>query len=90
MFDTLVVFLKEFYEKVKFEKYLQTTKKIDEKLPSMQREKKHTNKLCCLLLAGNHSKNLNSNAFDIVVTRPQGYKTFIVLNSTVHGISNAQ
>ena len=38
LFDTLLTFLKEFFEKVDFEKNQQTTKK-HEKLPSMQRVK---------------------------------------------------
>ena len=38
LFDILMVLLKEFFEKVDFEKNQQTTKK-SEKLPSMQRVK---------------------------------------------------
>ena len=38
LFDTLMVFLKEFFKKVDFEKNLHTTKK-HEKLPKMQRVK---------------------------------------------------
>ena len=37
LFDTLMVFLKEFFEKVDFEKKQQTTKKKREKFPSVQR-----------------------------------------------------
>ena len=37
LFDTLIVFLKEFFEKVDFEKSQQTTKKNSEKLPSIQK-----------------------------------------------------
>ena len=36
LFDTLKVFIKEFFEKVNFDESEQITKKI-EKLPSMQR-----------------------------------------------------
>ena len=39
LFDTLMVFLKEFFEKVDFEKNQQTTKK-HEKLPRRQRVKR--------------------------------------------------
>ena len=38
LFDTLMVFLKEFFEKVDFEKSQRTTKE-PEKLPRMQRDK---------------------------------------------------
>ena len=34
LFDTLMVFLKEFFEKVDFEKYLQTTKKNMKNYPA--------------------------------------------------------
>ena len=39
LFDTLMVFMKEFFEKADFEKNQQTTKK-HEKFPSMQKVKK--------------------------------------------------
>ena len=38
LFDTLIVFLKEFFEKVDFEKNQQTTKKKAWKLPSSQQK----------------------------------------------------
>ena len=38
LFDTMMVFLKEFFQKVDFEKNRQTTKKSMQKLPSRQRQ----------------------------------------------------